>query len=566
MKFNLSDRQLSWLFFATLFLSALRPMGDFDTFWQLQSGKYIWQTKAFLYCDTFSLAHNAFRLEHCWLSDVAFYGLYSIGGYTLLSLIKPILLVPCGVILYRRSRQCGVPPVLAVPVLLVSLLASSPSWVERPQLWTFLFSLLYLKLLFDGRENGLRSWGWLVPLMILWANLHAGAVFGLVLIGLFWGGELWRALFSRGRWLNVASLAGVGAAALGASFVNPYGSRIPLQLLAHFNLTRIGGGQESIMEWLPPSTAQVPLFYVLFAVWGVLILVRCRRSDHAEVIFFAAFCYMGWNQVRHAAFVPLLAGFFLPAAIHEGGYVLRRIAPSLALSLPFSNGVIALLLVFVVGHNVARGEFGVGLDSRQFPVAATTFVETHRLPPNLYNFYDWGGYLMWRLYPHYLVFVDGRNTSLEMLEASNRIDNSWQGWRDDLARYGVQTVISRTCYYDTGGPVPLVETLAADPEWALVFADEVAVVFVRRDEGSRRLLQTLEIPAINVYRTMQAEAERLYREDRSRNRVLLSLGRSSLRLGQEAKALRYYSEYLAHSPENQEANLMVTMLRNRGVR
>jgi hypothetical protein len=162
--------------------------------------------------------------------------------------------------------------------------------------------------------------------------------------------------------------------------------------------------------------------------------------------------------------------------------------------------------------------------------------------------------------------VDGRNTSVAMLDASNRIDNSWPGWRDDLTRHNVETVISRTCYDDTGGPVPLVETLVADPGWVLVYADDVAVVFLRRDERFRQLWEPLEISSIAVYRTMQAEATRLYGEDRNRTRALLALGRSSLRLGQEAAALRYYGEYLTRFPDDQEARQMVPFLRNRTVK
>lgn len=562
----LTDRRLGWLFLAALFLLALRPVDDYDTFWQLQSGKYIWQTRNFLYHDTFSLAKDAFRLEHCWLSDLVFYLLYSLGGYTLLGFIKPLVIVSCGTILYRRALQSGVEPVVAVPVLAVSMLASSPSWVERPQLWTFLLSLVYLKLLFDGRQNGLKSWGWLVPLMLVWANLHAGAIFGLVLICLFGAGEFWRALWRKAHWLASIQLGMVGLLAFGAAFINPYGARIPLQLLAHFNLTRIGGGQESITEWLPPTTAQVPLFYCIFALWGVLLLLRWRRIDPAELIFFAAFCYMGWNQVRHATFVPLLAGFFLPAAVQEAAELsLRRACPT-DRSMTLLKGVVVALLTAILGYNGMRGVLGWGLKVTQFPVVATAFITTHRLPPNLYNFYDWGGYLMWRLYPDYLVFVDGRNTSLPMLDASNRIDNSWSGWREDLDRYEVKTVISRTCYDDTGGPVPLVETLAADPGWVLVFADDVAVIFLRRDERFRQLWQPLEIPSVTVYRTMQAEATRLFREDRSRTRALLALGRSSLRLGRESEALRYYGEYLARVPDDQEARLLVPFLRARSGR
>src|SRR6185369_16461532 len=117
----------------------------------------------------------------------------------------------------------------------ICMLASSPSWVERPQLWTYILSIVFLKLLYDGRKKGIYSWCWLVPLMIVWANLHAGSIFGLVLIGLFWCGEVVRALLKQCEWRPVLILCGVGIATVGAIFINPYGSAIPRQFLSHFN-------------------------------------------------------------------------------------------------------------------------------------------------------------------------------------------------------------------------------------------------------------------------------------------------------------------------------------------
>lgn len=59
-----------FLWRSALFLLALRPIEAFDTFWQLQSGKYIWQTGAFIYTDIFSITKDVLRVEHCWLSDL----------------------------------------------------------------------------------------------------------------------------------------------------------------------------------------------------------------------------------------------------------------------------------------------------------------------------------------------------------------------------------------------------------------------------------------------------------------------------------------------------------------
>lgn len=555
-----SNQWPGWLLLLVVFIVALRPMEDFDTFWQLQSGKYILETGHFLYRDTFSITPDAFRLEHCWLSDIIFYLHYLAGGYKLLSLLKTALITLCAFLLYRVNLRRGGDPLLIAPVLTLCLAASIASWVERPQLWTFLFSILYIMLLHKGREPGSKAWFWLIPMMLAWANLHAGCIFGFVLIGLFFIGEIVRLVMKESTGKKVLLLAGTGLAVFGVAFINPYGSIIPLHVLAHLNLTNISSGQQAIMEWLPPASDQIVPFYVVFVLWGAVLLVKWKNNDPAEVIFFCAFLYMGTSQVRHSVFVPILAGFYLPVSLQ---YVVQKIWPEHNKANLFRSvcryGTLSALALFL-SLNVTSASLGWGLGQSSFPVAATQFLQQNRLPPTVYNFYDWGGYLMWKLYPEYQVFIDGRNTSAEILEASNRIDNSWDGWLEDFRRYNVNTVISRTCYYDSGGPVPLVETLAKDPGWVLVYRDDIAVVYLKKVEKYKHIWEKFAIPSASVYETMYAEALRLLREDPNRTRIDLALGRSALKLGRYAESYKYYTRHLEKNPGDAEARALVNFL------
>ena len=325
---------LNWLWLAALFVFSLRPIESFDTFWQLQSGKYIWQTGQFIYQDTFSLASDLFRLEHCWLHDIFLYITYVTGGYPLLSLLKPLIITLCAGLLLRWALRRGVESAYALPVLTLCLVASADSWLMRPQLWTFLFGLLYLHLLYLGREQGVRAWFWLVPLMLVWANLHAACIFGFALIAAFWVGEFWRAWRGTATWRSLGELTLCSLLTFAAAFVNPYGYRIPVgQLLGHLNQHKVATGDAPSgmlgnMEWLPPSFDQVPWFYVVMALWGVTILWRLwRRSmDVAEIAYFLGFSYMGFSQIRHTTLVALLAGYFLPAAFRSWGRLRSRCA------------------------------------------------------------------------------------------------------------------------------------------------------------------------------------------------------------------------------------------------
>lgn len=557
---NLMKQWPGWLWCLAVFAVALRPMEDFDTFWQLQSGKFILESGHFLYRDTFSITPDAFRLEHCWLSDIIFYLHYLAGGYQLLSLLKTLLVTLCGVLLYRFNQRRGGEACLVIPVLTLCLAATVGAWAERPQLWTFLLSILYINILHKGREQGSQAWYWLIPLMLVWANLHAGCIFGFVLIGLFLIGEIVRLVFKQASLKKILILTGIGLATFGIAFINPYGERIPLQILAHLNLTQINTGQQAIMEWLPPASGQLTLFYTVFAIWGLTILAKWKHNDPAEVVFFCAFLYMGTSQIRHSVFVPILAGYYLPATLQD---VVHRFLPAQKYGTrfrPLCQFAAVVGLALFLSQNIASSSWGWGLSPTSFPVAATQFLIGNKLPATVYNTYDWGGYLMWKLFPDYQVFIDGRNTTDVVLEVSNRIDNSWNGWQEDFKRYKVNTVISRTCYYDSGGSIPLVESLANDPGWVLIYHDDIAVIFIKKDENYRNVWERYAQPSIGTYETMHAEAVRLFEEDPGRTRVQLSLGRSALKLGRYAEALRHYSSYLQKNSEDSESRMLVDFL------
>ena len=97
----------------------------------------------------------------------------------------------------------------------------------------------------------------------------------------------------------------------------------------------------------------------------------------------------------------------------------------------------------------------------------------------MFNTYNWGGYLIWSLYPRVPVFVDGR-TDLYALNSQVLDDYTavhWvrPGWEQILDRYGVGFVITeRTGLLDT--------MLAQADGWQATYHDEISAIYVRIGE------------------------------------------------------------------------------------
>ena len=83
-------------------------------------------------------------------------------------------------------------------------------------------------------------------------------------------------------------------------------------------------------------------------------------------------------------------------------------------------------------------------EARAFPTAAVSYVLNHRLPGPLLNHYNWGGYLIWKLYPDYRVYIDGRtdlygDAFMDQSGATYNISN--ESWWDPLEKWQIRSVV-----------------------------------------------------------------------------------------------------------------------------
>ena len=94
---------LGIMLFVVLAVS-ISEVHSFDVFWQLQSGKYLWQTKSMSHSDLLILAKEVPREEHTWLHSLILFGLHSLGGYSIISLLKGLLVTGTLVCLVTVAR------------------------------------------------------------------------------------------------------------------------------------------------------------------------------------------------------------------------------------------------------------------------------------------------------------------------------------------------------------------------------------------------------------------------------------------------------------------------------
>ena len=193
---------------------------DPDLWWHLKVGEQIIDTRSIPHTDDYSFTKQGSEwVAHEWLSEVIIATLYRLTGLVGLVTIFSLIIVIALWLVYRR---CDGKPYVAGIAILLAAAASSPLFGIRPQMLTLLLASIYIVLLerFDPKEQSRRLW-WLVPLMLLWVNLHAGFALGLGLIGLY----IVRAVLD-GEWNQVRPLLIVVVICVAILPHNPNGVRM----------------------------------------------------------------------------------------------------------------------------------------------------------------------------------------------------------------------------------------------------------------------------------------------------------------------------------------------------
>ncbi len=477
-----AKRLLVIILFISIFAMAAHEVTNTDLWWHLATGKYIWETRNIPRQDIFSHTALGHRwINHSWLSQVVIYLSYRAFGFGGLAFMAAAIIT-----LVFFLTFLGSPGHLYIRVFatLLGALASAITWEMRPHLFSFLLAALFLFILFLYQERQ-RNCLFLLPLlMLLWANSHSGYIAGFILVGLLLVGEGTKYLFGSAkgriearRWRQLLTW---GSISLAVVVLNPNTFRL---YLYPFQTASIGP-LKNLSEWASPNfhLLQFHPFIWMLLLSMVTLGFSARRADLTDLLYLLVFGYMSLLAARNISLFALVAtpvlakygslawhswrgGEESPTGVHLRGW-----------QLPLNWFILLLVLVgcIVKVSPTFTPSANLAAQKRTLPYEAVDFLTREDLPPELFNSYNWGGFLIWRLYPQYRVFIDGRTDLYggEVLEEYLKAYWASSQWREPLERYDINSIIiERDSTFAT--------LLTESPNWEQVYADELAVVFVR---------------------------------------------------------------------------------------
>lgn len=460
---------------------ALLQFTDPDFWWHLRTGELIVDTGSIPKTDPFSFtAAGSDWIAHEWLSDLLIYAVEDSVGYWGNVILFTAVALAALAVMHRLLVRIGVSPRVILPLLILGGITSIPYWTVRPQAFSWLFTAMFVYTLWLRRLDG-KTGLWHLPLlMVFWANLHAGYVIGLVLMGLWLLvllGE--RLLWHRGQDLRPPVLATV--ACLAVTAVNPNG--LALVTYPFTYLVPGNASQSFVGEWQSPDF-HLPFHWPLLLgiVALVVVGVRGQGRDLFRLALAVVFTVMALQASRHQ---PLAALIFIPVlgdAVRERWAWARagEAATPPVRGLPVLNW--SILAVAVVALTLFLGRSSqLQLNSSpqttgifDYPVDGADFIRDNYPEARIFNLYGWGGYLINELYPEQHVFIDGRADMYgdALMEEYTRVERLEPGWRDVLTKYDVDLVI-----IEADSPLAAVLLEAAD--WRLAFSGPIESVFVR---------------------------------------------------------------------------------------
>jgi hypothetical protein len=447
--------------FTGLTISTVSTM-DEDIWWHMQTGRWILAHHAVPTQDMFS-AHAAGQpwIAYSWLFDVLASKLFDFGGYrAMLALSTFALLAYTAWAIVFLGRYINLRR--AIILAFAAHTALMPVKSPRPWLFTILFFAAELSLLWIARERNRPALLLpIVPLFVLWANIHIQFVYGLALIGLFALEGLLPAPHAprlRSKWLWML----LAASSL-ATLLNPYGwnlYRVVAQYVTQSApLTYVQEMQampfRSVMNWMA----------LLLICAAFFALGSARRKNLLLIAALAVSTYCGFRSQRDVWFPVTFAILALGSAQRQSFLPTAR--RTYWIALPLTAAIALCFLTFDTRFSDTALRNAM---EQRFPVKASAYIESHALPGPLFNPYGWGGYLIWRL-PNMPVSIDGRANLYEPTLAASanavRGDKSWS--RDPDLRKAKTILIEQDA--------PLATVLRSDQHYRLLYEDSVAAVF-----------------------------------------------------------------------------------------
>jgi hypothetical protein len=483
--------RLEYILFAAIFwgIASTGPIllnSDGDLPRHLLVGKLIRMTREVGLTDIFSFRTTGFpSFPHEWLSQVilsGFYDLMGLGGVVFFT--AAIITIIWAIIFYDALHRSNS---LIISIIFTGLGvgASLIHILPRPHLFSYVFTVLWILVLEKIYKDKPQNW-WLLPvLMLIWVNLHGMFVLGIVIWIIYLTGDLFEN-FSK-TWFTstkTKSMLAGGVLSMIATFLSPSGISI-------WGAIATLSGDAYIKSRIPEyqsANFQIPETWPFILILLLTMISFARSTNKApwrHVFLVTAFAGVALYSSRMLPFFAIIAVPITARSISEWlkqdypNSRLWSIETNINAINQSSNGLIwvlaaVLAVAFLFNANIPidPGNKGNIFSPQFFPVDAVTWLQSHPQNGHMFNEFDWGGYMLLKLWPaqKMQIFMDGHTHIYgeKLTREYEEVITLSDGWQSIFDKYQITWAIVRD-------QSPVAKALESQG-WTNLYEDKTTVI------------------------------------------------------------------------------------------
>ena len=471
------------VFFSVVFGGPKLFSNDGDLGRHITVGNYILDTGTIPTSDIFShTMYGQTLVLHEWVADIVFALAHRLMGLSGDVFVAALLASFTVLLVYNELVKRGNFRLVALLVATWVTVVSSVHWLARPHMFTYFFLALWTFRLESFYKAGGKGLWFFPALMLIWVNTHGAFFAGFVVWGVYLAEWIWEYWQGRATGSTGKSLFLVGVLAFAATFINPFGLQLWTTTVGYVGNEYM---TSHIVDHLSPNFHEKDMWpFLLMIVFALFSLLLERKLQIREALLLAGWTAMGLHTVRN---LPLFA--VVTAPIYA--MLVQDWAEKLLNWLKPASGpresentlrgyvwvmAATLLFGFILWRGIPIDQSGTGnvFLPDKMPVQAVDWLEQNPQEGKLFNQFVWGGYILYRLWPNQVVFIDGQTDFYgeTLMREYMGVIGLADGWEDILARHDVSWML-----------IPRNEMLAKQlytlDEWTPIYEDDTSVIFRR---------------------------------------------------------------------------------------
>ncbi len=476
------------IFLHLLFGGGQLLLSDGDTGYHIRAGEYILDNLSIPRQDIFSYHSPPIPwIAHEWLSELIMAWIHNHFGLNGIVFFYSLVIACIFYILFKFLRTNDSNIIIAIFLIIIAAPTSSLHWLARPHVISLLLLLIWYFLLdeYQYRERNLLVF--LPFLMVLWVNLHGGFIIGFLLLGIYFLGNIIEAVFSiaeekKLRNSKAKRIIFITFLCFASALINPYGHRI---FVFPFSIISEKYFMDFVAEFLSPNFhTPVIMFFEALLLFTVIIQgLSKKRLDVIELFLVVSFVHMALYSCRYIALFSIIIS---PILIRQIEALLKKSKSRIFVSFKNKTAIYSDfdylskgylwpsigILIAILG--VFGGFINSNFDEKKKPVAAVEFLKKEHIDGNMFNNDEIGDYIIYKAFPLYRVFIDGRLDMYgpEKLKEYQKVIEFRSGWEDIIKKYKIQWIIFYNDSYFS-------RFLLGRDDWKLIYSDKMANIFVK---------------------------------------------------------------------------------------